>query len=300
MIQDAHCHFFSRRFFETLARARADTGPGDPVSATTALLGWEPPGAPADLADHWVSELDRHDVSRVALMASVPGDEESVAIAVARHPDRFVGWFMLDPTREDAQERTEYALGTLGLRGVCLFPAMHRYRLDDVRALNVFSVSARHLGTVVFVHCGVLSVAVRAKLGLPNQFDIRLGDPLALCPIAAAHPGLPIIVPHFGAGFFREALMAADVCPNIYLDTSSSNSWIKYYPGLTLTDVFRQALAVAGAARLLFGTDSSFFPRGWQRPVWEAQTVALERAGADASVMEQVLSGNFQRLFGPD
>ena len=298
MVHDAHCHFFSTRFFEALARDVADLEPGDPVSALTTLLGWEPPGEPADLADRWVKELDKHDVSRAALMASVPGDEESVAVAVARHPRRFVGWFMLDPTREDAVGRAEKAIGQLGLRCVCLFPAMHRYWLDDARVLKVFEIAAAHAGTAVFVHCGVLSVGVRKKLGLPSRFDIRLGNPLALHPIATTHPHLPIIVPHFGAGFFREALMAADLCPNIYLDTSSSNSWIKYYAGLTLADVFRQALDVVGAERLLFGTDSSFFPRGWQCPVWEDQQAALERAGADVSAMEQIFTVNFQHLFG--
>jgi len=55
---------------------------------------------------------------------------------------------------------------------------------------------------------------------------------------------VPIIVPHFGAGPLREALMVADLCSNVLLDTSSSNGWIKYTPGLTLPAVFRQALAV--------------------------------------------------------
>ena len=215
-----------------------------------------------------------------------------------RHPRRFVGWFMLDPTEEDAQERTKRALTSLGLRCICLFPAMHRYRLDDERVRKIFDVAADHAGVAVFVHCGVLSVGVRKKLGLPNQFDIRLGDPLAIYPIATAHPDLPVIVPHFGAGFFREALMTADLCPNVYLDTSSSNSWMKYYPGLTLAEVFRKALEIVGVERLLFGTDSSFFPRGWQRPVWESQQEALRQAGADAAEMDQIFNGNFQRLFG--
>ena len=80
-----------------------------------------------------------------------------------------------------------------------------------------------------------------------------------------------MIVPHFGAGFFREALMAADQCPTIHLDTSSSNSWIRFDRGLTLEGVFKQALAVVGPSRLLFGTDSSFFPRGWQAAIYEEQ-----------------------------
>ena len=56
--------------------------------------------------------------------------------------------------------------------------------------------------------------------------------------------------------------MAADICANIHLDTSSSNSWIRYTPGLTLDAAFKATLSVVGASRLLFGTDSSFFPEG--------------------------------------
>ena len=91
--------------------------------------------------------------------------------------------------------------------------------------------------------------------------------------------------------------MAADQCASIHLDTSSSNAWIKYHPGLTLDDVFRQAVAVAGAERILFGTDSSFFPRGWQKPVYLAQDAALRAAGVPEADRLRIFGGNFDRLF---
>ena len=91
--------------------------------------------------------------------------------------------------------------------------------------------------------------------------------------------------------------MLADLCPNVYLDTSSSNRWMAYHSGLTLTDVFRQALLVAGPTRLLFGTDSSFFPRGWNRAVWDAQSGALHQLGIPEADMEAIVGGNFERLF---
>jgi uncharacterized protein len=108
---------------------------------------------------------------------------------------------------------------------------------------------------------------------------------------------VPIIIPHFGAGLLREALMVADLCPNVHFDTSSSNGWIKYVPGLTLGAVFRQALAVLGPDRLLFGTDSSFFPRGWIADVYAQQTSALDEIGASADVREKIFAKNFDRLF---
>jgi uncharacterized protein len=298
-ICDVHCHFFSSRFLEILtANNRQHLTAPEHAGVIAGLLGWDPPSTAEDLAARWVQELDRHGVSRAALIASIPGDEDSVATAVAAHPSRFVGFFMFDPTAPEAGRRLDRALGELKLRGIALFPAMHKYRLDDDRVDAVFRAAQDHRAAV-FAHCGVLTVGVRKKLGLASPFDLRLGDPLSLSAIASRYPRVPVIIPHFGAGFLREALMAADQCPNIHLDTSSSNGWTKYYPGLELAAVFRQAVEVAGPDRVLFGTDSSFFPRGWQRGIFDAQEEAIERAGLDGRTREQILGGNFERLFPP-
>ena len=295
MLCDAHVHFFSPRFFATLAGQR-DMAPADAIRH----LGWDDPESAAALADRWVTELDTQGISRAAMIASVPGDEDSVAEAVARHPSRLVGYFMLDPTKADAENRAMRALER-GVRGVCLFPAMHRYSLHDERVtriaevLTAFSTPA---SPVLFVHCGVLSVGARGKLGLPSPFDMSKGNPLDLHTLALRFPTLPIVIPHFGAGMFREALMLADLCPNVHLDTSSSNRWTRYTPGLTLEQVFEAALEVVGEERVLFGTDSSFFPRGWHRAVYNQQRTALVSLGVSEAKQSLIFGGNFTRLFG--
>jgi hypothetical protein len=290
MINDAHCHFFSSRFLELLA---PDGGGADAIATR---LQWEAPGEVAALAGRWTADLDRNGIARAALIASIPGDAESVAQAVAFQPARFVGFFMHNPAAPNAAALLTRALTEWRLRTVCLFPAMHGYRLDDEVVDGVFRAASEH-GAAVFAHCGVLTVGVRKKLGLPSRFDLRLGDPLALARTALGYPGVPVIVPHFGAGYFREALMAADQCPTIHFDTSSSNGWIKFHPGLTLETVFKQALAVAGATRLLFGTDSSFFPRGWQRPIYEEQQRIVSAVGLTAADQSAIFASNFDRLF---
>ena len=296
IINDAHCHFFSRRFLETLGREAGDRLPASDAASVASALGWETPGTPEELADRWAAELERHRVARAVLIASVPGDEESVAAAIRRHPRRFIGFFMLNPLAPDAAERVRRAVDDLGLRGVCLFPAMHRYSLLDPRVEAAIDRAARP-GCAVFVHCGVLSVGARRKLRLPSRFESRHGQPMDVQSLAANWPGLPFVIPHFGAGLLREALMAADMCPNVHLDTSSSNAWMAYVPGLTLPEVFQSAARVAGPERLLFGTDSSFFPRGWQRHVLEAQLSAARDAGLTGEDEALVFGGNLDRLF---
>ncbi len=292
-VADAHVHFFSHRFFSLLAAQKNST-----IETILPELGWEtPPADPWELAARWAAELDRHGVARASLIASLPGDEESVAAAVAAHPERFTGLFMVNAAAGDAADRTRAALGR-GLRCPCLFPAMHRYSMADDRAAAIVEIAAAHPGAAVFVHCGVLTVGVRRKLGLPSPFDMRFSNPLDVHALALRFPKLPFVIPHFGAGFLREALMMCDLCPNVHLDTSSSNSWMRYLePGCTLASVFARALAVAGPRRLLFGTDSSFFPRGWQAGVFDEQVRALAEIGAGAEDARAIFGGNFARLF---
>ncbi|MGA3189398.1 MAG: amidohydrolase family protein [Bryobacteraceae bacterium] len=278
-IADAHVHFFSHRFFEILAAQK----PG----LTFESLHWQmPPERPEDLANIWAHEMDRQSVARAALIASAPGDEESVTKAVAAFPERFFAFAMVNPLKWTPAE----------VDAACLFPAMHRYSIQSDEAVRVFDW-ARANQKAMFVHCGVLSVGVRKKLGLESHFDMRFSNPIDLHAVAMRYPEVPIIVPHFGAGYFREALMLADLCPNIYLDTSSSNQWIRY-EHLDLRQVFRRALDVAGPKRLLFGTDSSFFPRGWHQQIFEEQARALYELNVSEEDAKSIFSENLMRILG--
>jgi len=284
-VADAHIHFFSRPFFEALA-AQA----GKSADAIAAALGWElPPADPAQLAQRWVEELDVEGVELAAMIASMPGDENSVLEAKAARPGRFLAYSMVNPLAEKPPS-------VEGLDAVCLFPAMHGYYVHDAAVQPLFEQAAAQ-ESLVFVHCGVLTVGVRKKLGLASRFDMRFSNPLDLHGVALRYPQLNFVVPHFGAGYFREALMLADLCPNVYLDTSSSNGWMRY-EGLDLGTVFRRALDTIGPRRILFGTDSSFFPRGWNFEVFEQQTRALRELGVSPADAKLVFGENLQRLLG--
>jgi predicted TIM-barrel fold metal-dependent hydrolase len=181
---------------------------------------------------------------------------------------------------------------------------MHCYSIHDDAARAVFEWAADE-HRAVFVHCGALSVGIRAKLGLLSLFDMRYSNPIDLHAVALRYPSVPIIVPHFGAGYFREALMLADLCPNVFLDTSSSNRWMRYEETYHLEtrgglrQVFRRALDVLGPRRLLFGTDSSFFPRGWQHAIFEDQARALYEIGLSTEDARAIFGENLLRILGP-
>jgi uncharacterized protein len=294
-VADAHLHFFSHHFFTTLVSSAASLKPDLTLEAAGALLGWQlPPHEPEKLAAAWVHELDRNGVFASSLIASVPGDEGSVTAATQAFPDRFFAYAMVNPRALNAGLPATFSR----IHVACLFPAMHGYSIQDDCTRPVFEWAQAHR-RAVFVHCGVLSVGVRKKLGLPSPFDMRFSNPVDVHAIALRYPEVPIIVPHFGAGFFREALMLADQCSNVHLDTSSSNHWMRYQAGhLTLREVFKHALEVAGPKRLLFGTDSSFFPRGWHQTIFEDQAKALYEIGTSEADARAIFGENLLRILG--
>jgi uncharacterized protein len=293
-VADAHVHFFSHRFFAALADQKKAT-----LDSIQKSLGWQlPTEDPEQLAGTWIQELDRYGLSKAVLIASVPGDHDSVVAAVRRYPQRFYGYAMVNPVAPDAIQQAQSALTGGNIRGLCFFPAMHRYSIQDDRVAALLDLVAAQPGTIAFVHCGVLSVGIRKKLGLPSLFDMRFSNPIDLHAVALRYPQIRFVVPHFGAGYFREALMLCDLCPNIYLDTSSSNSWMRYEEAhLDLRAVYRRALDVAGPRRLLFGTDSSFFPHGWNAQIFEAQTKALYEIGIASETARLIFHDNLLHLF---
>ena len=233
MINDAHCHFFSSRFLELLA---PDTGGG----------GRDRRQAPVGAAGH----ADR---------AGRPLDRR------ARSPQRRARRADREHSRRRrVGRRSGRAPSAPARRLLHAQPDGPRFRRVLERSLTSFQMqasacsrrctaigwttsassacSARRRSTAPWSSrtAASLTVGVRKKLGLPSRFDLRLGDPLALARMALGFPQVPVIVPHFGAGFFREALMAADQCPTIHFDTSSSNSWIRFDGGQTLEGVFQQ------------------------------------------------------------
>src|SRR3954471_1664749 len=71
-VNDAHVHFFSHRFFQTLVAQSSD------LPGLQAKMGWTlPPVDPTRLAEHWATELNGQGVARASIIASVPGDEAS-------------------------------------------------------------------------------------------------------------------------------------------------------------------------------------------------------------------------------
>ena len=299
-IVDFHLHFFSRPFFEALAAQSPLEGEVESKLAQVAeRTGLELPEPEVErhLA-RWLAELERHGVEHAACFASLPEEVPAVAAACSRSEGRLSPFAVVNPKAEGAHQRVRGLIEDQGFKGVVLFPALHHYHVGGAHAAELFGVLEEY-GAIAFVHCGLLVVKLRDLLGLPRTQDLSYANPLDLVPAANAHPGVKFVVPHFGAGFLRELMMAGTMCSNVYADTSSSNSWIKtQLPLVGLADVFREALENLGPERVLFGTDSNVFPAGWRADRLREQREAVETLGLSREHAELVFGGNARRLLG--
>ena len=89
------------------------------------------------------------------------------------------------------------------------------------------------------------------------------------------------------------------------MDSSGSNSWMKYLPyDLDLKKIFEKAITAGGPDKVIFGTDSTFFPRGFRINVLEQQYNAVKALSEGPSPLvseedvDAIFRGNILRLNG--
>ncbi len=293
-VLDAHTHFFTRSFLSALG---ALTSVGPDADVVAGKLGWDAISEdPAAMGRAWVAEMDRHGVERMAAIHTLPGELEPAARGIAAAGGRLAGYVMANPLDPRATETVRYAVERQGFCGIALFPAIFRFAMTSDAVFALLELANRQ-ALNVFVHCGVLKIGFRATMGLPSAFDATYSNPLALQRPAAEFPRAKFIVPHLGSGLLRELLMVADQCENVYADTSGIGGWARYLDGApTAAQVLRHAVNVMGAKRILFGSDSTFFPRGWRRDIFDQQVAVFEEAQLAPSQVRLILGENLVRL----
>lgn len=296
MIFDAHVHFFGREFytFQTTLVAREDP---ETILGRIRASGTEVPGPDAKAhAARWIAEFDRNRVDRAVLFASSPTEMKTVGEVAASYPRRLSAYTMVNPKAPAQLEMLASLQDKLHFKGILLFPAFHEYSIQSPEAARAIDVAKKHR-LVVFVHCGKLRMNVRKLVGLNADFPAERSRPRDLEPVARANPDVRFVVPHFGSGWLEETLALGDACPNVYTDTAGSNGWIlEHDPPLSLAEVFQVARRSFGAERILFGSDSGTFPRGYRADVLKAQQDTMRAAGFTDDEQRAVMGGNLSRL----
>ncbi len=298
---DSHVHFPGDRIIDDGKSAAAPVRPGAAAAPPDPWLrrergkwarAWRFPEERKVTAEQgvalWKAEADKYPyLDKIVFVTA--GSNDFASRLVRERPDKFVAYAHHDPLLPDAVERLERAVCEQGLKGYkVLGPTVDR-RLDD-RSLFPLWEAVQDLGIPLLVHFGTMG----GGGGIASHVNI---NPLVIHDVANAFPRLPIIIPHFGCGYLFETLQLCWVCPNVCIDSSGSNQWTRWMPfELNLEALFRKYRDTIGCERILFGTDSSWFPRGFTTAYLDEQVRAMVYAGYSESEADAVLYGNAARL----
>ena len=247
------------------------------------------PRSTEEQADRWAAELDRHGIDRIVFVTGRDNDE--LARAVSRHPDKFFGMAHHDITRPDAAQELERAVTLLGLRGYKQLAPRIPVLVND-RSLYPVWETCERLGIPVLIHFGMLGAAGGVSYH-PNS------SPAVLEPVARDFPTVDFVIPHFGIQHVTDLLFLCWSCPNVSVDTSGSNQWVRWMPyKLTLDDLFQRFFETIGPERIIFGSDSSWFPRGFALRYLQDQIRICRFMNMTEDQLRWIFGGNAARLLG--
>lgn len=164
-------------------------------------------------ADQMLETMDRHGVDR-SLLIPFPvvedyrAQHDEIGAAVRNWPNRFAGAACLNPFLPESEFRSEVrrCAETYGFRALKLQPQFQPLNPVSRRSDFFFATAEENAMTVV-AHTGS-----GVPFALPSLF------------IAAARrfPNVNIVLGHAGGPtYMLECVVAADVCPNIYVEVSS-------------------------------------------------------------------------------
>ena len=136
--------------------------------------------------------------------AGIDGDDEVTAAAVAKYPDKFVGFACVDPRRADCMELLRHAVEDLGLRGVKYGPIYNGVHLNDPRMEPIYAYCVKH-DLPLTMHMGTT---------FARNAPAELGRPIYVDDVARRHPDLKMVMAHMGHPWYEECIVVARKQPN--------------------------------------------------------------------------------------
>jgi len=257
--------------------------------------GYDPPeqNPPDDetQADRWAAEIERYGLRAVGFVTG--GGNDNLAKVIKRYPDKFIGFAHHYPFGEEAADELHRSVKELGFKAYKLLAPMLDKPIEDKSAYPVWEACAEH-NIPVLIHFGIQG----GGGGIAWHENI---NPLKLHNVAKDFPDVTFVIPHFGCAWIRETLQLCWACANVVIDTSGSNQWVRWVDGdWTTKRLFRKYIETIGAERIIFGTDSSYFPRGFAIRYLEDQIRDCRELGLTHEQLQLIFGGNAARLFKID
>jgi uncharacterized protein len=175
----------------------------------------------------------------------VDGDDEVTARAVAKYPEKLVGFACIDPRMPDCMDLLVHAIEDLKLKGVKFGPIYNGVSLLDPRLEPVYPYLVRH-NLPLTMHMGTT---------FADNAPVALGRPVDVDTIAGRHPDLKMIMAHMAHPWYEECVVVARKNPNVYCEVSAL-----YYRPWQFWNVLvcAEEYQIAQRDKIFWGTDFPF------------------------------------------
>lgn len=243
------------------------------------------------LLARWSQEVEKYDLAHVVFLTG--SSHENLSRVVGLNPRRFSGFCSVNLDGPDPLGVLQRGVEEFGLKGLKWFGPRLEKAWDDPSLKPVWQYMAdRQLP--MLIHFGPLGRAGGVVYG-------RNMSPLTIWPVGREFPEIPIVIPHFGCGYPQELLQLCWSLPNIYVDTSGSNQWMRWMPyPFDLDIAFKKFYETIGPKRIVFGTDSSWFPRGFSYRYLQDQYRSVKYLNLPEEEIEHIFARNAARLLKLD
>ena len=192
-----------------------------------------------------------------------PSANDQVIAAAREFPDRLIPFCTAFPNQDAVGAAVEIRRCLdLGCKGVKFHPWLQSFPANTAYLYPTLELCA---GIPVLFHTGTPPYS----------------QPFQVMEQARRFPRVPFVIGHFGKIMFLDAVRSAELCPNVYLETS----------GAQVADL-QFALERIGADRILFGTDLPI--GGAPSAKWNMAKIAS--AIPDAAILRGIFGENAQRL----
>jgi len=169
--------------------------------------------------------------------------DDYIADFVAKAPDKLIGFASCDPTQPAYMGELEYAIKSLGLKGLKMGPIYAGFDPRDYHCDPVYEY-CESKGIPVIFHTGTT---------FNRDAPLKFSRPWLFDEVAIKYPELRMVLAHLGHPFYDECLAVIRKHPNVYADISALyyRPW-QFYNMLILAQEYKVT------HKLLFGTDYPF------------------------------------------
>ncbi len=243
MILDIHTHIFPPE----ICQNREHYFPGEPAFD---LLYRDRNKSPLSTAEGLIEAMDRDGVQASVTFGFpwknpelIRRSNDYVLEAVAKYPDRLLGFACLNPELTGAIEEGERCLkaGLKGLGEIAVYTdSDSRSWLESMRPLAELASNSR-------VHL-LLHTNEPVGHSYPGKARLPFWD---LYELIKAFPSLIFILAHWGGGVWWYELLKREVreaLQNTYFDTAAS-------PFLYRPEIYQYAVQIMGVEKILYGSD---------------------------------------------